>query len=76
MGKYVKHINFVDFEKSSEDHMIPVEIEMDFPSIVSYLKEVGYDGYLSLELFSRYANEPDFSAERGYKVIRELLDEN
>lgn len=41
-----------------------------------YLKEVGYDGYLSLELFSRYANEPDYAAEKGYQVIRELLDEN
>lgn len=29
-----------------------------------------------LELFSRYANEPDYAAEKGYQVIRELLDEN
>ena len=76
MGSDVKHIHFVDCESSSEDHLIPGDGEMDFPRIVSYLKEVGYDGYLSLELFSRYANEPDFSAERGYKVIRGLLDEN
>ncbi|WP_334104750.1 TIM barrel protein [Muricomes intestini] len=76
MGEDVKHIHFVDCEKTSEDHLIPGDGEMDFPRIVSYLKEIGYDGYLSLELFSRYANEPAFSAERGYKVIRNLLDEN
>ena len=49
---------------------------MDFPRIVSYLKEVGYDGYLSLELFSRYANEPDFAAKRGIEVYRDLLANN
>ena len=28
------------------------------------------------EALSRYANEPDFAAKRGYEVIRGLLDEN
>lgn len=76
MGKDVKHIHFIDCESTSEDHLIPGDGEMDFPRIVKYLKEINYDGYLSLELFSRYENEPDFSAERGYQVIRSLLDEN
>lgn len=76
MGTDVKHIHFIDAERNSEDHLIPGDGEMDFPRIVSYLEEIGYDGYLSLELFSRYANEPDFSAERGYQAIRSLLDIN
>jgi len=76
MGDDVKHIHLIDAESTSEDHLIPGDGEMDFPRIITYLKEVGYDGYLSLELFSRYENEPDFAAERGYKVIRSLLDEN
>lgn len=76
MGTDVKHIHFIDAEKTSEDHLIPGDGEMDFPRIVNYLEKIGYDGYLSLELFSRYANEPDFSAERGYKAIRSLLDKD
>lgn len=76
MGTDVKHIHFIDAISSSEDHLIPGDGEMDFPRIVSYLEEIGYDGYLSLELFSRYANEPDFSAERGYRAIRSLLDKD
>ncbi len=75
MGDDVKHIHFVDCERTSEDHLIPGDGEMDFPRIVSYLKEVGYDGYISLELFSRYANEPDFAAKRGIQVFKSLLDE-
>lgn len=76
MGQSVRHIHFIDCISASEDHLIPGDGEIDFPSLVSYLKEVGYDGYLSLELFSRYAGEPDFAARRGYQVIRTLLDEN
>lgn len=76
LGKDCKHIHFIDCEKTCEDHLIPGDGELDFPRMVKYLKEVGYDGYLSLELFSRYATEPDFAAARGYEVIRGLLDEN
>ena len=41
---------------------------------MDYLYEIGYDGYLSLEIFSMYANEPDFAAQRGAEVYRELLE--
>lgn len=76
MGKDCKHIHFVDCEKDSEDHLIPGDGAMDFPRIVKYLKEIEYDGYLSLELFSRYNPEPDLAAARGIEVIRSLLEEN
>lgn len=76
MGSDVRHIHFIDCVSTSEDHLIPGDGEIDFPRLVSYLKETGYDGYLSLELFSRYAAEPDFAAHRGYQAIRALLDEN
>ena len=76
MGEDVKHIHFIDCCRDSEDHLIPGDGELDFPHITSYRKEVGYDGYLSLELFSRYANEPDFAAKRGMEVYRELLANN
>lgn len=76
MGGDLRHIHFIDCVSTSEDHLIPGDGEIDFPRLVSYLKDVGYDGYLSLELFSRYAGEPDFAARRGYQAIRGLLDEN
>ena len=75
MGGAIRQLHFIDSLASSEDHLIPGDGEMDFPCIVSYLKRIGFDGVLSLELFSRYANEPDFSAERGIRAIRSLLGE-
>ncbi len=76
MGRDIRHIHFIDCVSTSEDHLIPGDGEIDFPRLVSYLKEIGYDGYLSLELFSRYANEPDFAAKRGIEVIRSLVNDN
>lgn len=69
----VREIHFVDCTADCEDHLIPGDGEMDWDNIVRYLKGVGYDGYLALELFSRYANEPDFSARRGIEVIRGMI---
>lgn len=73
MENDVKHIHFIDCERNSEDHLIPGDGQMDFEHIVKYLKKVGYDGYLSLELFSRYEIEPEFATERGMEVYRSLL---
>lgn len=69
----IKHIHFIDCEPDSEDHLIPGDGAMNFAGIVEYLNSVGYDGYLSLELFSRYLPEPDFGSKKGMEVYKELL---
>ena len=75
LGKDIVHIHFIDATSDSEDHLIPGDGEMDFTGIVKTLREVGYDGYLSLELFSRYEIEPEYAAARGIKVYSSLLNE-
>ena len=73
LGKDIRHIHFIDSTKDCEDHYIPGDAEIDFPRLVDYLYEIDYDGYLSLEIFSMYDNEPDFAAQRGIQVFKELL---
>lgn len=73
LGAAVKHIHFIDCIPTSEDHLIPGDGEVDFARLIRYLADVGYEGYLSLELFSRYQREPDFAAKRGREVLSELL---
>jgi fructoselysine 3-epimerase len=75
LRKKVCHIHFIDATIDSEDHLIPGDGQMDFKGIVRMLKEFGYDGYLTLELFTRYETEPEFAAARAIKVIRSLLSE-
>lgn len=74
LGNDIRHIHFIDAVIDSEDHLIPGDGQMDFPGIVRTLKEVEYDGYLSLELFSRYQTEPEYAAARGIEVYRALLN--
>lgn len=76
LGDAVRHIHFIDCTPDSEDHLIPGDGTIDFPHLVRYLKEAGYNGYISLELFSRYETEPEFAAQRGIEVMRELLENN
>lgn len=73
-GSDIRHIHFIDATIDSEDHLIPGDGQMDFHGIVRTLKEVGYDGYLSLELFTRYQTEPEYATARGYSVIKALLE--
>ena len=73
LGKDVKHIHFIDCTRDSEDHLIPGDGTVDFTSLIHYLEEIGYEGYLSLELFTRYEPEPYFAADKGMRVFREIL---
>ena len=68
------HIHFIDAHKDSENHLIPGDGEIDFPNVVRYLKKIGYQGHLSLELFSMYENEPEFSAIKGIERIKYYLN--
>lgn len=74
MGKDILHIHFIDALIESEDHLIPGDGQLDFSGIVKTLREVGYDGYLSLELFSRYETEPEYATSRGINVMHSLLE--
>jgi fructoselysine 3-epimerase len=76
MGSDIRHIHFIDATKHCEDHLIPGDGEIDFPHLVKMLKEVDYQGYLSLELFTCYENEPEFAAAKGMERITALLQEN
>jgi protein FrlC len=75
LGDKMCHIHFIDATQDSEDHLIPGDGAMNFPAIVKMLREVKYDGYLSLELFSRYETEPEFAVARGAEVLRSLISE-
>ena len=47
----------------------------DFVSLVAALKEVGYAGYLAMEIgFNRRDVEPDWVARQAYDYMKPLLD--
>lgn len=47
---------------------------INFPEIISALKKVGYQGFLSLEVFP--LPNPDIAAKKGIENIRRLLSKS
>lgn len=70
MGQNLRHIHLSDL-----DRLPPGAGRGDFVSLIAALKEIGYDGYLTMEIsFNRRDVEPDQVARQAYEYIKSLLD--
>jgi protein FrlC len=49
-------------------HRIPGEGDLDFEPVFEALEEVGYDGFVTMELYT-YPGEPDRAAKEAYEAI-------
>ena len=49
LGKRLKALHIHDNDKLHDSHQIPFSMNIDFVPIVKALKEIGYDGYFTLE---------------------------
>ena len=70
MGSNLKHLHISD-----NDRLPPGEGRGDFVGVVDALKDIGYDGYLAMELgFDRRDIEPDYVARRAFDYLKPLVD--
>lgn len=71
MGKDLHHLHISD-----DDRLPPGAGRCDFSSLVSALKETGYDGYLTMEIaFNRRDVEPDKVAREAFRYMKSLVSE-
>lgn len=69
LGKRLKHIHLADVNREP-----PGSGVVDYVSLIQALRDVGYDGYLTMEIgFNRRAVEPDDMARRAYVYLKSLL---
>ena len=52
LGNRLKALHIHDNDKRHDSHQIPFSMNIDFVSVAKALKEIGYDGYLTLEASS------------------------
>ena len=71
LGKRLKALHIHDNDKLHDSHQIPFSMNIDFVAVVQALKEIGYDGYLTLEA-SRYLG--CFSKEDVHKGVKDLYN--
>ncbi|MBO5333567.1 MAG: sugar phosphate isomerase/epimerase [Clostridia bacterium] len=52
LGKRLKALHIHDNDKLNDSHQLPFSMNIDFVAVVKALKEIGYDGYFTLEASS------------------------
>jgi protein FrlC len=69
MGKNLRHIHLSEFGR-----LPPGAGRGDFGGLVSALREIGYEGYLTMEIgFNRRDVEPDLVARQAYEYLKPLV---
>jgi fructoselysine 3-epimerase len=69
MGENLRHIHLSEFGR-----LAPGAGRGDFVGLVSALREIGYKGYLTMEIgFNRRDVEPDLVARQAYEYLKPLV---
>jgi fructoselysine 3-epimerase len=70
MGKDLRYVHLSDV-----DRLPPGQGRGDFIGLVQALTDIGYDGFLSMEIGFNYRNaQPDKFAREAYEYMKSLLD--
>ncbi|HID55612.1 TPA: sugar phosphate isomerase/epimerase [Candidatus Poribacteria bacterium] len=69
-----KHARYLaHFHANDKNRRYPGSGEVDYKPIIAALKDVGYDGYLSVEVFE-FDPSPQFIAREGIKYLKEMVE--
>lgn len=72
LAKYVKHVHLEDIAATRvHHHLIPGEGAIDFAPVLKAIKEIGYDGWITIELYPNKEN-PDYAAKTALEVITKI----
>ena len=69
LGKRLKHIHLADVNREA-----PGSGVVDYPLLVQALRDVGYNGYLTMEIgFNRRSVDPDSIASSAFAYVKSVL---
>jgi len=71
LGKRLKALHIHDNNLKNDSHQIPFSMDIDFDAVVNALREIGYDGYFTLEA---NAYLKDYTAETAFEGIQRLAE--
>jgi sugar phosphate isomerase/epimerase len=73
LAPHIRHFHLEDIAASRvHHHLIPGEGAVDFKATLEAIREIGYDGWLTVELYPNIA-DPDQAARRAIEVLRPLV---
>ena len=78
LGRRLKALHIHDNDKLHDSHQIPFSMNIDFKEVAKALKEIGYDGYLTLEASSYLEKMPEEKVASGvvdlYNSVKKISD--
>ncbi len=66
------HIHLDDNHGNFDDHLVPGEGSIDFLSFADGLREINYQGYLSVELGAKDILDPSDACKRSFDILKEI----
>lgn len=71
LGKRLKALHIHDNDLRHDSHQIPFSMNIDFTAVVNALREIGYDGYFTLEA-DTYLN--GFTADNIFEGVKNMAN--
>ena len=76
MREHTVHYHFEDIAASRvHQHLIPGEGAIDFPATIGAIRQTGYDGWLTVELYP-YIDSPDDAARQAREYLLGLMQDS
>lgn len=75
LGSRLAHIHMTDSDGISEDHVLPGEGVAPLKEMLRTLRARGYDGWVTIELVTKYIDRPTEVAGKAIRHMRKLEEE-
>jgi sugar phosphate isomerase/epimerase len=72
LAPYIRHFHLEDIAASRvHHHLVPGEGAIDFPATFQAIRDINYDGWITIELYP-YVDDPDAAARTALERVRAL----
>ena len=73
VAKYIRHFHLEDIAATRvHHHLVPGEGAIDFAATFRAIRQIGYDGWVTIELYP-YVDDPDAAARTALARVRPLV---
>lgn len=73
LEEYIEHFHLADIENRVHYHLIPGQGSIDFKRVFASMKEIGYDGFVTVELYP-YKQNPSEAATKSLEYLKLIRD--
>jgi sugar phosphate isomerase/epimerase len=75
VAKYIRHFHLEDIAATRvHHHLVPGEGAIDFAATFRAIRQIGYDGWVTIELYP-YVDDPDAAARTALERVRKIMGE-